>query len=136
MERNSGTKSWFFSDKGFNFNVTILVERQVVNADHKQIAEIIHNHFIDISKNYGLKRNLFHTSQLLESTIHMSRLELANFQIINSFPISLKSLKKMEVLPFKKYTLEEGILASSGKWTHLGISEKNKNFFIRHCQKK
>lgn len=42
----------------------------------------------------------------------------------------------MEALPFNEYTLKEGILASSGKWTHLGKAEKNKNFFIRHCKKK
>ena len=55
-----------------------LTTRCSLKKQGKLITEI--DHFIDITKNKELKRNLVYISQSLNPTIRIFKLELANFQ--------------------------------------------------------
>ena len=56
----------FFSGKGLNTNAMKLVEKQSKITEEKEIADVMSNCFINITKSLGLKRNLIHISQPLE----------------------------------------------------------------------
>ena len=48
----------------------MIAENHGINTD-KEIADIINNQLINITKDIGLKRSLIHISQPLKATIHV-----------------------------------------------------------------
>ena len=46
-----------FSDKGLNSNNMKLVEKQSKTTEEREIADVLSNYFINITKSLGLKRN-------------------------------------------------------------------------------
>ena len=51
----------------------MLAEKHGITTDDIEIADLMNNYFINISKNLGLKRSLIQVSQPLESAMHVFR---------------------------------------------------------------
>ena len=51
----------------------MLAKKHGIINDNKEITDIINNYFINITKNLGLKRNIIHVSQSMESIFHVFR---------------------------------------------------------------
>lgn len=73
----------------------ILAEKHGVITDDKEIADILNEYFIYITKSMWLKRHLIHVSQPLESIFHLfrhynsiQRINLANIQNNEQFHFS------------------------------------------------
>ena len=51
----------------------MLVKKHGIINDNKEIADIINNYFVNMTKYLGLKRNIIHVSQSVESIFHVFR---------------------------------------------------------------
>ena len=80
----------------------MLAEKNGTITDDKEIADVMNNYFINLTKSLGLIGNLIHVSQPLESIIHIfggyksiQRIKLANIR--DKEQIHFPGITKVEV---------------------------------------